>query len=473
MGQVRVGHNAASGGTVHPLGSGLDTLDRRIASSNLPAYRLIGKAGAGGMGRVYRAIQLSLNRPVVVKFLDPRMTSQSLFRDLFLKEIDLLKALKHPGIVAIFDAGEVDGLPYYVMESVEGVTLRKLMAVGDLTPAQVVKLIMKICEPLEAAHAAGVVHRDLKPENVFVCRRGAVKVMDFGVAAVQTDSGRIVAEAQGFYGTTLYAAPEQRAGRAADPRADVYSLGVIMYEMLTLARPPDGSPPPLTEVSPQTPKWLSDIVAKALSVDPSRRYASAEELLAALSAAQFNARATIVRSTAEETLIRQIIRDLYFPYLGWREITSRVMGLLAGLALIVTIFTPTLAKFPNVLHVDRYVRSLSGEMAVPMSALIAAAACLSLGTSLLRPPGWRGLIQLAITIGFVVVVDPVLPLRWWAAVLSWDWLLANTGLGFYTAFAAGLMLWVGAAVSSFRVAKWSFPLAIAVLTAILIWRHCL
>ena len=176
---------AASIGATRSQMHGVDDLDIRIAKLKLPGYRLIGKMGAGGMGRVYRARQISLRREVAIKVLDPANMVAGSFRELFLKEIDVLARLRHPNIVTIFDAGEAAGLPYFVMEHVAGVTLRRLMAARDLTPSQIVAICSKICEGLEAAHRAGVIHRDLKPENVMVGGQSGVKIMDFGVAALR------------------------------------------------------------------------------------------------------------------------------------------------------------------------------------------------------------------------------------------------------------------------------------------------
>src|SRR5262245_57904199 len=251
-------------------------------------YKLESELGRGGMGIVFRASDLTLQREVAVKVL-PEAAATGQARERLLREARAAAALNHPGIVAVHDVGEHQGIPFFVMELVEGTDLH---AAPPKSLQEIVALAGRICDALEHAHAHGIVHRDLKPENVLLSRSG-VKLADLGVAFRAdvrrvTDSGAIV-------GTVSYMAPEQALGEAVDGRADLYALGVMLYELVTGRLPFVGTRPlevvsqhvhapviPPRALKPDLPTALDAAIVKLLAKQPAQRYASAAEAKAAL-----------------------------------------------------------------------------------------------------------------------------------------------------------------------------------------------
>ena len=246
--------------------------------------------GQGGMGLVYRAYDTAVKRDVALKTL--RDTPNRSALQLFYKECEVLAALSHPNIIEIFDVGEYyegEGAakPYFVMPLLPGATLDKLIRDSShrLTPERVVEMMCQACRGLQAAHEKGLIHRDIKPSNLFVMDDDSVKIIDFGVAHL-VEAGLSV----GAKGTLLYMAPEQLQMKPASPASDVYSLGVVSYEALTLRRPFDGAtqneivdavlhrvPPPACDLNPAVGAAISRVVHKALAKQPWNRYASARE----------------------------------------------------------------------------------------------------------------------------------------------------------------------------------------------------
>jgi len=242
--------------------------------------------GRGGMGVVYKARQKSLNRPVALKLLAPERADDAGFAERFAKEAQALAALSHPNIVAVHDFGEAGGFYYLLMEYVDGVNLRQLLQSRRLTPREALSIVPPICDALSCAHARGIVHRDIKPENLLLDRLGTVKIADFGIAklvaresdaAPEPDTDSTLASRGTFaFGTPHYAAPEQRSGASAtDHRADIYSLGVVLYEMLTGERPAQKLEPPSRRV--QVDIRLDEIVLRALEQSPELRFATVAE----------------------------------------------------------------------------------------------------------------------------------------------------------------------------------------------------
>jgi hypothetical protein len=253
----------------------------------IPGYRLEGVLGVGGMGEVYKATQLSLGRVVAVKLLSDELAKDTSFVARFEKEGAALAALSHPNIVSVVDRGSVGGATYYlVMEFVDGMSLREFDRQPDLTTAAKLRVVYDVCRAMEYAHGRGIVHRDLKPENIlFDAQAGGVpKVSDFGLA------GFLEGEATKFdltqqhvgMGTLSYMAPEQRTNaKEADHRADIFSLGVILYELATGEVPVGNFDPPSAKKE-GTDKRLDLIVARCLNARPDDRYQAVSELLADL-----------------------------------------------------------------------------------------------------------------------------------------------------------------------------------------------
>jgi serine/threonine protein kinase len=244
-----------------------------------PQLEIIAYLGQGGMGVVYKARQPMLNRPVALKILLPEKAADPRFAERFTREAQALARLSHPNIVAIHDFGEADGMFYLLMEYVEGSTLRQALRAGQLAPESALALVPAICEALEFAHQQGVVHRDIKPENVLLTPQGQVKLADFGIAKLMhpEPTRPALTEDRSVVGTPHYMAPEQiEHPQQVDHRADIYSLGVVFYEMLTGELPLGKFPPPSRRV--RVDVRVDEVVLHALEKEPSRRYQHVREV---------------------------------------------------------------------------------------------------------------------------------------------------------------------------------------------------
>ena len=241
----------------------------------LPQFDFQEFLGRGGMGAVYKARQKALDREVAVKVLAGEWQGREDFAERFHREAKTLAQMSHPNIVTVHDFGEADGLYYIVMEHVDGVNLRDLLSDGKLAAEQALAIVAPICEALEYAHAKGVVHRDIKPENLLLDRDGRVKIADFGIAS-------LIGTTTEVSGTPSYMAPEQRSG-VVDRRADIYALGVVLYEMLTGERPAKELVPPSRKV--EVDVKIDEIVLRALEKEPEHRFATAKEFRTTVEAA--------------------------------------------------------------------------------------------------------------------------------------------------------------------------------------------
>ena len=273
---------------------------------SLTRYKIRSQIGKGGMGNVYLAFDEELNREVAVKVINEKFGDNNLYWNRFKKEARAVSALNHPNILTIHDVGRIDGQLYLVTEFIQGHTLRHQISTHSTIISQTIEIAIQIADALAAAHEAGIIHRDIKPENVMIRADGYVKVLDFGLAklvqdaqdsrfnskvepdastaAIETDSSSIV-------GTLGYMSPEQLRGLKLDPRTDIWSLGVIIYEMIAGHSPFDSptksdqiaailehEPVPLTKFTKDVPSELGRIVERALAKDRELRYASAVEL---------------------------------------------------------------------------------------------------------------------------------------------------------------------------------------------------
>jgi eukaryotic-like serine/threonine-protein kinase len=266
--------------------------DPRLYSHRYQVTHLIAR---GGMAMVYRAQDTLLNRPVALKILYPELSEDPLFVERFRREAQAAANLSHPNIVPVFDWGE-DGETYFiVMELVDGVSLAEMLRNSvTLTAARSAQIVAQVAAALGYAHRSGVVHRDVKPGNILITREGQVKVTDFGIAQAVSSEDHL-AEEGSVMGTATYFSPEQAEGAAVDGRSDVYSLGVVLYEML-VGRPPfvgdtpvevssqhvHNAVPPMSQFSSSVPPDLEAIVMEALNKSPSNRYQSADEMRADL-----------------------------------------------------------------------------------------------------------------------------------------------------------------------------------------------
>jgi serine/threonine-protein kinase len=261
-------------------------------------FRITGKLGEGGMGEVWLAEDRRLGRKVALKILPPAHAESDDRRRRFEDEARAASALNHPGIAHIYDVGEADGISFIAMEHVDGESLDQRMARAPLTTFQIVDLAGRLADALAAAHGQGVTHRDVKPSNLMIDGEGRLKVLDFGLAKLQApigggseDTAQTMTQPGVVMGTVQYMSPEQALGKEADHRSDIFSAGVVLYQMATGRLPFKGSTPtetiteivrsqaePVSELNPSTPPELERIVRKCLEKDAGRRYQSAREL---------------------------------------------------------------------------------------------------------------------------------------------------------------------------------------------------
>jgi eukaryotic-like serine/threonine-protein kinase len=283
-----------------------------MIGSTLAHYRILEKLGAGGMGEVYLAEDTRLRRRLALKVLRPGLTSDPQFLKRFEREAEAIAAINHPNIVTIYSVEELEGVRCLTMELVEGETLAARLASGALPVKEVLNVAVPLADCVAAAHERGVVHRDLKPGNVMITHEGRIKVLDFGLAkllgapsvsAGPSPSGLLteapLTSAGTVLGTVDYMAPEQLRGRPADPRSDIFSLGVILYEMTAGVRPFRGSgaaeqisailrdePAPIQSLRPNLSSDFVLLIARCLEKDPERRLQSAKDLRNELQAFQ-------------------------------------------------------------------------------------------------------------------------------------------------------------------------------------------
>jgi len=260
-----------------------------MASESFAHFELRDKLGEGGMGIVYRAEDTRLRRPVAIKFLPGGLAGDADARLRFEREAQAAAALNHPNIVTVYEIGECDGRTYIAMEYVDGRPLKDLLASGPLPFPEAARIVVQVCDALGRAHAAGIVHRDVKPGNVMVAKDGRVKVVDFGLAKLQ-GAGRLTLGATTL-GTVHYMSPEQARGEDVDGRSDLWSLGVMMAEMVSGKLPFTGSHPQAVlravidsepalafPPAPDVPAGFADVVRRLLAKSPRDRFARAAEV---------------------------------------------------------------------------------------------------------------------------------------------------------------------------------------------------
>ncbi|MGC2527846.1 MAG: protein kinase [Candidatus Acidiferrum sp.] len=254
-------------------------------------YEIVRLLGQGGMGAVYQAHDRELDRQVAIKVIRADMAANPEILRRFKQELILARQITHKNVIRIFDLGQADGVKFITMEYIEGENLQGVLRrKKKLEPAEAANIMAQVCRALEAAHAEGVIHRDLKPQNIMLDKTGRAYVMDFGIARSMLAAG--MTQTGALIGTPDYMSPEQAKGLALDARSDLFSLGIIFYEMLSSAVPFDADTTmgklwkrtneparPLAELDKTIPQPLCDIVRKCLEIDPQKRFASAAELL--------------------------------------------------------------------------------------------------------------------------------------------------------------------------------------------------
>ncbi len=248
-----------------------------------PQLEILSFIGKGGMGAVYKARQRTLDRIIALKILPPQAASGPGFAERFNREARALAKLNHPNIVAIHEFGQMNGLPYFIMEFVDGLNLRQLERAGKLSPREALQIVPQICEALQFAHEEGIVHRDIKPENILFDKKGRVKIADFGIAKIMgLEPDTQMSQTKAALGTPHYMAPEQvERPTTVDHRADIFSLGVVFYEMLTGELPLGNFSRPSSRKI-EVDVRLDDVVLRALEKDPERRYQHASQVKTAV-----------------------------------------------------------------------------------------------------------------------------------------------------------------------------------------------
>ncbi|MGY1601969.1 Stk1 family PASTA domain-containing Ser/Thr kinase [Geodermatophilus sp. SYSU D00815] len=302
-------------------------------------YEIGGVLGRGGMAEVHRGRDLRLGREVAVKVLRQDLARDPSFQVRFRREAQAAASLNHPAIVAVYDTGEdrtaTGATPYIVMEYVEGETLRDVLRREGVLPAdRAMTLAADICGALDFSHRNGIVHRDVKPGNVMITPQGSVKVMDFGIARAVSDSAATMTSTAAVIGTAQYLSPEQARGESVDARSDVYSVGCLLYELVTGAPPFTGDSPVSvayqhvredprlpSSINPAVPPELDAILLKAMSKNPANRYQSAAEmrndLLRALAGQRVEA--TPVMNDAEKTTLLSAVPGAVTDDQDWDE----------------------------------------------------------------------------------------------------------------------------------------------------------
>ncbi len=269
----------------------MTTNDKYIGQTLEGRYEVLDRIGEGGMAFVYKALDNRLDRYVALKIMRDETAADEEFRRRFAAESHAVAMLSHPNIVAVYDVSHSDAVEFIVMELVDGITLRQYMdRKGALPWKEVLHFAKQTAKALSHAHARGIIHRDIKPQNVMLLRDGTIKVGDFGIAALESELD--MENREEAVGSVHYMSPEQARGQLPDARSDVYSLGIMMYEMLTAQKPYTGEtlgevvlkhinePPALpTEIDSNIPAELESITLTAMNTDLSRRYQSANELL--------------------------------------------------------------------------------------------------------------------------------------------------------------------------------------------------
>jgi serine/threonine protein kinase len=318
-------------------------------------YRILGKLGGGGMGVVYEAEDLKLGRHVALKFIPENLTGDPKSLERFTREARAASLLNHPNICTIHGIEDNDGHPFIVMEKLEGESLKQFISGHPVAIDKLLDISIQVADALAASHAKGIVHRDIKPANIFLTPSGQVKVLDFGLAKlvhnVGTDSDGVAADnsltAVGVIpGTAVYMSPEQARSEEIDFRSDLFSFGVVMYEMATGKKPFSGKnslmtldavlhdkPLPPGQLNPKVPVELEGIIGKAMEKDRKERYQSATQMKADLQFLRRETESGLVKSGIHSAKLRVASKTFGRPGSRWQF--WLLLGTLALLATIV------------------------------------------------------------------------------------------------------------------------------------------
>jgi serine/threonine-protein kinase len=324
-------------------------------------YRIIERVGKGGMGEIYHAEDLALDQAIALKFLPPETASDRYARERFRSEVRLARQIAHPNVCRVYDLGEADGLSFISMEYIRGEDLRTLLRrIGRLPPERGTEIAVQLASGLAAAHAQGVLHRDLKPANVMLDEQGHVRITDFGIAAIAGD----IESRDILSGTPAYMAPEQLRGKSVTERSDLYSMGLVLYELFT-GRPAFKEPPdPRRETRPAPPSSLVEgldpaverVIVQCLEPDPARRPVSAAAVREALPGGDRLAAAVARGETPARALVAEAgVSTGFSPAVAWICLVIVVLGLAGifwfGKRIRLSSLVP-LPKSPEILTAD-------------------------------------------------------------------------------------------------------------------------
>jgi serine/threonine protein kinase len=324
-----------------------------MVGQTISHYHVTGKLGGGGMGVVYEAEDTRLGRRVALKFLPENLSGDHVTLERFLREARIASQLNHPNICTIHDIGEVDGHPYIVMERLEGRSLRDLLNGQPLDIEMVLDVGVQVSDALAACHAKGIIHRDIKPANIFVTPSGQAKILDFGLVKLSPEYGDPMEDltiAGEIFGTTVYMSPEQARGEELDARSDLFSLGVVLYEMATGHKPfrknnsvnslnalLNEKPPAPRKFNPALPEDLEGILGRAMEKDRGNRYQTALAMKGDLQSLKKDSEPGLTTTARMRPVLPYKLRTTAFesPTRGWQ-----VYALLGVIALLLTILIP-------------------------------------------------------------------------------------------------------------------------------------
>lgn len=328
----------------------MDIYDKYLNTVFDNRYRIEKIIGIGGMAVVYRATDMLMNRVVAVKVLKDEIASDTASVKRFINESKAVSMLSHPNIVNIYDVSVRDDVKYIVMEYVEGITLKNYMTrKGALSLKELVGYSEQILRALSHAHAKGIVHRDIKPQNIMLLKSGLIKVMDFGIAKLP--NAETVTMTDKAIGTVYYISPEQASGQAIDARSDIYSLGVMMYEMATGKLPftadspvsvalmqINDSPVPPRDINAQIPQGLEQIIATAMEKEPEKRYQSASDMLSKLIKVKENPniifRSELMRKKEEEKNELRRKKKKFLPMRDSHSMFPIILGVISSFMIV-------------------------------------------------------------------------------------------------------------------------------------------
>ncbi len=372
--------------------SGVPTIE--ALAPLFPDLEILGMIGEGGMGIVYKARQRKLDRLVALKILRQDIASDPAFAERFMREARALARLSHPDIVSVHDFGQIDGVYYFVMEYVDGTNLRTLLERGEMSEDQTLSIMPRLCSALQFAHDRGVVHRDIKPENILIAEDGRVKIADFSLAKLSGSTRHeVLTGSNQAMGTANYMAPEQwKNPLSVDHRADLYSLGVVFYEMLTGDLPMGRFASPSQRAGVDV--RIDEVVLRALEREPDERYQQASELQTDLEAIRPDL------SVASSPPIRASSghrgkNDHQTNVSGWTVLTAAFGALMSS-------FAPWVRLEAD--HWDE-VQGMRLGPGIASSILFLVALTIALGSHWIRPvPLWRSFSLVAIGFTIFIVV---------------------------------------------------------------------